>query len=65
MMSSPAAWVEGPISYEDAKQLIAHPDAAVRAGLSLRSDVQPEILYYLAEDPVASLTPRQREISPG
>lgn len=38
------------ISYEDARGLAAAADADVRAELAARTDVQPEILYYLAED---------------
>ncbi|HLO76678.1 MAG TPA: DUF2336 domain-containing protein [Magnetospirillum sp.] len=38
------------IDYEDARELAAAPDPQVRAALAERADVQPEILYYLAED---------------
>ena len=38
------------IGYEQARELAAAGDAAVRAELAGRPDVQPEILYYLAED---------------
>lgn len=37
-------------SYEEAKRLARDPDLAVRRKLAAREDVQPEILYYLAED---------------
>ena len=37
-------------SYEQAKRLARDPDLAVRRKLAAREDVQPEILYYLAED---------------
>lgn len=40
-----------PSAYEDAKGLARHQDAAVRQELAARSDLQPEILYFLAEDP--------------
>lgn len=38
------------IGYEEARELAADGDASVRAQLAARTDVQPEILYYLAED---------------
>lgn len=38
------------IGYEEARELAAADDPAVRAELAARSDVQPEILYFLAED---------------
>lgn len=40
------------LSYEDARDLARHPDAAVRGRLASRPDVRPEVLYYLAADPV-------------
>jgi len=39
------------ISYGEARELAAHDDASVRAALARRSDIRPEILYYLADDP--------------
>jgi uncharacterized protein (DUF2336 family) len=36
--------------YDKAKRLAAEPDAVARRRLAERPDVQPEILYYLAED---------------
>jgi uncharacterized protein (DUF2336 family) len=39
-----------PLSYEEARELAAHEDAAVRAEVAGREDVKAEILYYLAED---------------
>ncbi|MEW5726800.1 MAG: DUF2336 domain-containing protein [Pseudomonadota bacterium] len=39
-----------PIGYEEARELAAHEDAAVRAELAGRDDIKPEILYFLAED---------------
>lgn len=39
------------ISYEEAKELARHTDPEVRRALASRSDVRPEILYYLATDP--------------
>jgi uncharacterized protein (DUF2336 family) len=38
------------ISYEQARELAAAGDPSVRAELATRPDIQPEILYYLAED---------------
>lgn len=40
------------LSYDEAKQLARHSDPKVRRQLAGRSDLQPEIIYYLAEDPV-------------
>lgn len=37
-------------TYEEAKRLARDPDLKVRRKLAAREDVQPEILYYLAED---------------
>lgn len=39
------------ISYEDSKALAHDQDPAVRAELAARSDLRPEVLYYLAADP--------------
>ena len=39
------------LTYDKAKELAAHEDEAVRAELAQRTDVLPEILYFLAEDP--------------
>lgn len=41
---------KGSLSYDEAKELAAHPDAKVRAELAGRDDVKAEILYFLAED---------------
>lgn len=38
------------LTYEEARDLLKHPDSAVRRKLAGRKDVRPEILYYLAED---------------
>jgi uncharacterized protein (DUF2336 family) len=57
-------------SYEKAKRLAAESDHSARHRLAERSDVQPEILYYLAEDPAVEVrlavagnlaTPRQAD----
>ncbi len=40
-----------PISYEEARELARHESVEVRRALASRSDIVPEILYYLAEDP--------------
>ncbi|WP_249209273.1 DUF2336 domain-containing protein [Magnetospirillum sulfuroxidans] len=37
-------------SYEEARELAAHDDSAVRATLAAQSEVRPEILYFLTED---------------
>jgi hypothetical protein len=36
--------------YVEAKRLASHKDPAVRRRLASRTDVEPEILYFLAED---------------
>jgi uncharacterized protein (DUF2336 family) len=38
------------ISYEEARELAAHEDVAVRRTLAHRTDLAPEVLYYLAGD---------------
>ncbi|MBK19147.1 MAG: hypothetical protein CMM52_09980 [Rhodospirillaceae bacterium] len=40
----------GKIDYERAKELAANESAAERGALAARTDVEPEILYFLAED---------------
>jgi uncharacterized protein (DUF2336 family) len=58
------------LSYKDAKRLASADDPNVRRELAARDDVQPEILYYLAEDSAPevrreiaanSATPRQAD----
>ncbi|MDG4721086.1 MULTISPECIES: DUF2336 domain-containing protein [Thalassospira] len=41
---------ETPITYDEAKEMAASPDANVRGVLAQRHDTRPEILYYLASD---------------
>ncbi len=41
---------ETPITYDEAKEMAASPDANVRGVLAQRHDTKPEILYYLATD---------------
>ena len=43
---------DGPPSYEAAKDMASHEKLVVRSDLAVRTDVRPEILYFLAEDPV-------------
>ena len=43
------------IDYAEAKEIVRNPDPAVRQALANRTDVQPEILYYLAEDGTAAV----------
>jgi uncharacterized protein (DUF2336 family) len=50
----------GPLSYQESRELARHPDVAERRRLAARTDVRPEILYYLAEDPSAIV---RREIA--
>ena len=40
-----------PLTYEESKRRARHGDAAERNSLAARTDVKPEILYYLADDP--------------
>ena len=49
-----------PLSYQESQKLARHPDVAERRRLAARTDVRPEILYYLAEDPSALV---RREIA--
>lgn len=51
---------EGPPGYQESRELARHPDVAERRRLAARTDVRPEILYYLAEDPSALV---RREIA--
>ncbi|MEQ9112122.1 MAG: DUF2336 domain-containing protein [Rhodospirillaceae bacterium] len=39
------------LNYEQARDLLDHPDSDVRLALANRSDLEPEILYFLARDP--------------
>ncbi len=41
----------GSITYESARDLANNEDPQIRACLAARTDIKPEILYYLAEDP--------------
>ncbi|CAM3322974.1 DUF2336 domain-containing protein [Thalassospira profundimaris] len=41
---------ETPITYDEAKEMAASPDADVRGKLAQRHDTRPEILYFLATD---------------
>ncbi len=43
------------VTYEQARDLLDHPDTSVRLALALRSDLEPEILFYLARDPDAGV----------
>ncbi|MQX37743.1 DUF2336 domain-containing protein [Roseospira navarrensis] len=38
------------LTYEESRTLAAHDDVTVRRELARRTDVRPEVLYYLAED---------------
>lgn len=51
---------DGDLDYERARELARHPDAAVRRRLAGRTDIRPEILYYLAGDAVTEV---RREIA--
>lgn len=39
------------ITYEQARDLLDHPDPEVRRSLAARADLEPEILFYLSNDP--------------
>jgi uncharacterized protein (DUF2336 family) len=39
------------VTYEQARDLLDHPDQSVRLTLASRDDLEPEILYFLARDP--------------
>ena len=39
------------VTYEQARDLLDHPDPSVRMTLASRDDLEPEILYFLARDP--------------
>jgi len=43
------------ITYEQARDLLDHPDPTVRRDLARREDLEPEILFYLARDPDQSV----------
>jgi uncharacterized protein (DUF2336 family) len=46
---------ETPITYDEAKEMAASPDAGVRGKLAQRHDTRPEILYFLATDQDSSV----------
>lgn len=46
---------ETPITYDEAKEMAASPDADVRGRLAQRHDTRPEILYFLATDQDSSV----------
>lgn len=50
MMGKAAAGSARKVSYEEARALASHADSSIRAEIADRTDVRPEILYFLAED---------------
>jgi len=63
--------MQGALAYEDAKGMAESKDSQVRLDLANRTDIQPEILYYLADDDDANvrqaiasndLTPKQADL---
>ncbi|WP_155524472.1 DUF2336 domain-containing protein [Oleisolibacter albus] len=46
----PSAQVPADLNYDQAKALAVHPDGAVRAELAARTDMRPELLFFLSED---------------
>ena len=62
---------DAPLDYDQSKRLARDADPEVRRRLASRTDIQPEVLYYLAEDDVAEVrreiagnaaTPRQADL---
>ena len=60
-----------PLAYDDSKRLARDDNPEVRARLALRTDLRPEILYFMAEDDSAEVrgriaanrtTPRQADL---
>lgn len=47
-----------PLSYDQAKKMAQDKVENVRRDLASRTDVEPEILYFLAEDPSAEVRRR-------
>lgn len=47
-----------PLSYDQAKEMAQDKGEEVRLDLAARSDVEPEILYFLADDPSADVRRR-------
>lgn len=45
----------GELNYEQAKELASHENPKVREMLAARSDLKPEILYFLTDDPSAEV----------
>ncbi len=43
------------VTYEQARDLLDHPDPDVRTSLASREDLEPEILFFLARDPDAAV----------
>ncbi len=43
------------LTYEQARELASHADEAIRVALAGRTDVAPEILYFLCQDGAASV----------
>ena len=50
LMSFAKRGTGAPVDYDTAKQEATHTDVRVRRALAGRANVQPEILYFLAED---------------
>jgi len=43
------------VTYEQARDLLDHPDVEVRTALAGRADLEPEILFFLARDSDAAV----------
>ena len=46
---------DNPLSYGEAREMARHTNMNIRMELAVRSDVNPEILYFLSEDPAAEV----------
>jgi len=49
--TNPAGLASQAFTYDEAKRLAGHPDPEIRRELAARTDVVPEILYFLSADP--------------
>ena len=47
--------MDQPVTYDDAKRLARHGNVEERRAIASHRDTQPEILYYLADDPDAKI----------
>ena len=50
LKQKPSDPISDSISYEESRKIANDPDPAIRKQLAARTDIRPEVLYYLAED---------------